>query len=62
MDCFFSRFSFHQTQVRRKDKMKVLVAVARKLLIAVWHVLHDQAGYKDFGASDCDASAVEGNG
>ncbi len=28
--------------------MKVLVAVARKLLIAVWHVLHDQTDYKDF--------------
>ena len=61
-DCFFSRFSYHQTQVRRKNKMKVLVAVARKLLIAVWHVLHDQTGYKDFGAGDCDASAVKNNG
>ena len=28
--------------------MKVLVAVARKLLIAVWHVLHDQTDYRDF--------------
>ena len=56
-DCFFSRFSFHQTQVRRKNKMKVLVAVARKLLIAVWHVLHDGTDYKDFGANDCDTSA-----
>ena len=47
-DCFFSRFSYHQTQVRRKNKMKVLVAVARKQLIAVWHVLHDKVEYKDF--------------
>ena len=31
-DCFFSRFSYHQTQVRKKNKMKVIVAVARKLL------------------------------
>ena len=61
-DCFFSRFSFHQTQVRKKNKMKVLVAVARKLLIAVWHVLHDETDYKDFGANDCDTSAVENNG
>ena len=62
-DCFFSRFSFHQIQVRKKNKMKVLVAVARKLLIAVWHVLHDQTGYKDFGAdNDCDTSAAENNG
>ena len=61
-DCFFSRFSYHQTVVRRKNKMKVLVAVARKLLIAVWHVLHDETDYKDFGANDCDTSAVENNG
>ena len=47
-DCFFSRFSFHQTQVRKKNKMKVLVAVARKMLIAVWHVLHDNIIYIDF--------------
>ena len=46
--CFFSRFSYHLTQVRRKNKMKVLVAVARKQLIAVWHVLHDKVEYKDF--------------
>lgn len=47
-DCFFSRFSYHQTQVRKKNKMKVLVAVARKMLIAVWHVLHDNTNYIDF--------------
>ena len=47
-DCFFSRFSYRLTQVCKKNKMKVLVAVARKLLIAVWHVLHDQTDYKDF--------------
>ena len=47
-DCFFSRFSYHQTMVRKKHKLKVLVAVARKLLIAVWHVLHDEKDYVDF--------------
>ena len=46
--CFFSRFSYFQTQVRKKNKMKVLVAVARKLLVAVWHVLNDQTDYRDF--------------
>lgn len=62
-DCFFGRFSFHQTQVRKKNKMKVLVAVARKLLIAVWHVLHDKTDYKDFGAvNDCDTPVVDNNG
>ena len=47
-DCFFSRFFYHQTVVRKKNKMKVLVAVARKLLIAAWHVLHDEKDYADF--------------
>jgi transposase len=57
--CFFSRFSYRQTQVRKKNKMKVLVAVARKLLIAVWHVLHDQIDYKDF---DPDCKSPTDNG
>ena len=62
-DCFFSRFSYHQTQVRKKNKMKVLVAVARKLLIAIWHVLHDETDYKDFSVkNDCETSASESNG
>ena len=58
-DCFFSRFSYHQTVVRKKNKMKVLVAVARKLLIAVWHVLHDETDYVDFNP-DCKAPATNG--
>ena len=62
-DCFFSRFSFHQTQVRKKNKMKVLVAVARKLLIAIWHVLHDETDYKDFSVkNDCETSVSGNNG
>jgi hypothetical protein len=43
--------------------MKVLVGVARKLLIAVWHVLHDETDYKDFEINnDCDTSVEENNG
>ena len=57
--CFFSRFSYHQTVVRKKNKMKVLVAVARKLLIAVWHVLHDDTDYVDFNP-DCKSPATNG--
>ena len=58
-DCFFSRFSYRMTQVCKKNKMKVLVAVARKLLIAVWHVLHDETDYKDFDP-DCKKPATNG--
>jgi transposase len=57
--CFFNRFSYHQIQVRRKNKMKVLVAVARKLLIAVWHVLRDETDYRDFDP-DCNQPAANG--
>ena len=46
--CFFNRFSYHQVMVRRKSKMKVIVAVARKILSAVWFVLHDCVPYRDF--------------
>lgn len=46
--CFFNRFSYHQVAVRRKSKMKVIVAVARKILSAVWFVLHDGVPYRDF--------------
>ncbi len=58
-DCFFSRVSYHRTVVRRKNKMKVVVAVARKLLVAVWHVLHDKVNYIDFKA-DREKSANNG--
>lgn len=47
-DCFFNWFSYHQTQVRRKNKMKVLVAIARKMLVAAWHILKEDTVYKDF--------------
>lgn len=33
---------------QEENKMKVIVAVARKLLVAVWHVIHDETDYVDF--------------
>lgn len=38
-NCFFSNFSYIQTSVRKKSKMKIQVAIARKILVAVWHML-----------------------
>ena len=32
-DYFFSRFSYYQTQVRKKNRMKVIVAISRKMLV-----------------------------
>ena len=58
--CFFSRFSYHQTQVRKKNKMKVIVAVARKLLVAAWHVIHDKTDYVDFQKQDRQAPTSNG--
>ena len=45
--CYLNRFSYYQTVIRRKNKMKVQVAIARKILTAVWHVLHDNVAYRD---------------
>jgi len=38
-DCFFSNFSYVQTTVKKKSRMKIQVAIARKILVAVWHML-----------------------
>ncbi|MBR3744015.1 MAG: IS110 family transposase [Bacteroidales bacterium] len=45
---FYSRFSYHQTVVRRKNSMKVQVAVARKMLSAIWFILHNHVPYRDY--------------
>ena len=46
--CFYNTFSYHQTVVRRKNKMKVLVAIARKMLTAIWFILNDNVPYRDY--------------
>ena len=46
--CNLNKFSYYQTVVRRKNKMKVQVAVARKILTAIWYVLHDNVAYRDY--------------
>ncbi|MBR4793473.1 MAG: IS110 family transposase [Bacteroidaceae bacterium] len=46
--CFYNRFSYHQTVVRKKNVMKVRVAVARKILCTIWHVLHDSVPYRNY--------------
>ena len=44
-DSFFAEFSYRQCIERRKNKMKVQVAIARKILVAVWYVLSQGAQY-----------------
>ena len=46
--CFYNAFCYHQTVVRRKNKMKVQVAIARKMLTAIWFILHDNVPYRDY--------------
>ena len=47
-DCYFSKFYAFHTQVRKKFKLKVVVAVARKILVCIWHILKFNVSYKDF--------------
>lgn len=47
-NCFFSLFSYHQTVVRKKNAMKVKVAIARKLLVSVWNILSYGVRYADY--------------
>jgi len=45
---FYNRFSYHQTVVRRKNAMKVKVAIARKMLTTIWFILRYKMQYKDY--------------
>lgn len=38
-NCFFSNFSYVQVTQKHKSKLKIQVAIARKVLVAVWHML-----------------------
>jgi transposase len=51
-NCFFSKYSYTQTVVRKKNAMKVKVAIARKMLIAIWHVLSEGKPYTDYKKPD----------
>ena len=46
-NCFFSNFSYTQVTVKKKSKMKIQVAIARKILVAVWHMLSKEEDFID---------------
>jgi transposase len=48
--CYYNRFSYHQTVVRKKNVMKVRVAVARKILCAAWHILRHNVPYRNYNS------------
>ncbi len=45
--CFFNRFSYTQIVVRKKQQMKVRVAIARKMLTVIWHILTKKEPYRE---------------
>lgn len=45
-DSFFAEFSCRQCVERRKNRMKIQVAIARKMLVAVWYILKDGVPYQ----------------
>ena len=47
-NCFFSNFSYTQVTQKHKNKMKIQVAIARKMLVAVWHMLTKKEDFIDF--------------
>ena len=60
-DSFFAEFSYRQCIERRKNKMKVQVAIARKILVAVWYVLSQGTQYikpSDYHTAAVDMTAV----
>lgn len=46
-NCFFSNFSYVQCTQKRKNKMKIQVAISRKILVAVWHMLTNEEDFID---------------
>lgn len=46
-NCFFSNFSYIQVTQKHKSKMKIQVAIARKILVAVWHMLSKEEDFVD---------------
>lgn len=46
-NCFFSHFSYVPTTIKHKSRLKVQVAIARKILVAVWYMLKKKEDYID---------------
>lgn len=61
-NCFFSNFSYVQCTQKRKNRMKVTVAIARKVLVAVWHMLTKEEDFSDVYLKRLERKALEGNG
>ena len=51
-DSFYNEFFVRQVTARRKNKMKIQVAIARKMTVAVWYILHDHTPFIDHRQSE----------
>lgn len=56
-DCFFSSFSYRMVTIRKKGRLKVQVAIARKLLVVIWNLLAKGVQYSDRLAQENDPNA-----
>jgi transposase len=46
-DCYYA--VYYRRVSARRGRQRALVAVMHKLVIAIWHVLHDKVAYRDLG-------------
>lgn len=60
-DSFFAGFSHRQCVEKRKNRMKVQVAIARKMLVAVWYILNDGVPYRKPSGHNPATSEVAGS-
>lgn len=47
-DTFFSNFKYRQCVVKRKNALKIQIAIARKILVAIWQMLTKKEDFVDF--------------
>jgi transposase len=53
---FYNKFSYHQVVVRKKGKLKVQVAIARKILVAIWNMLSKGMPYVEYERQEENAN------
>ncbi len=58
-NCFFSNFSYTQVTQKHKSKMKIQVAIARKILVAVWHMLTKDEDFIDVYLKRLESERME---
>lgn len=59
-DSFFAEFLYRQCVVRRKNRMKAQVAIARKMLVAIWYILREGVPYQKPSDHTTAASPAKG--